>query len=473
MSQPSRRNILQSTAGLALSAVIPPTMEPQKPYPADISLGDLQQRFLDTRMGMFVHFNMATFQDREWGDPNGAVEDFNPTQLDTDQWAAAAKSANMGYICLTTKHHDGFALWPTKTVSDHARMDVVKPFVESCRMAGLQVGLYFSILDLRHDIRHFNITPSKVDLIKKQLRELLTQYGKIDFLIFDGWDAGWSRITYEEVPFDEIYRLVKTLQPNCLVAELNAGSYPSGGLYYSDLKAFEQNAGQAVPTQNRLPALACVTLTDGWFWKSGDEDRPLKPVKQVVDEWLKPQNEVFCNLIVNAAPNREGRLAPNVVQRLKEIGEAWSHPGPMAPVEGVSPITTRNLATGRPCRANASPDASGPDLTNDGRFGNSWYLPDGMASGWVEIELPKGCAFNTVTLVEPVGRWRDYPVSRFKSYRFLAWDGTEWRPVASGEAPRPVQVHRFDRVRSNKVRLEFEAAADTPHIAEIGVYNEP
>ena len=76
---------------------------------------DLQQQFVDLRFGMFLHFNMATFQDREWGDPTSSPQLFHPTALDTDQWAAAAKSANMTWGCLTTRHHDGFCIWPTKT----------------------------------------------------------------------------------------------------------------------------------------------------------------------------------------------------------------------------------------------------------------------------------------------------------------------------------------------------------------------
>jgi alpha-L-fucosidase len=474
---PTRRTLLQSAAGLAAATMIPVKLDdlPQrpKPYRSDRPLHELQQRFLDTRMGMFIHFNMATFQDREWGDPNGPVEAFSPTNLDTDQWAAAAKSANMGYGCLTTKHHDGFPIWPTKTVPDHARVDVVRSYVDSFRKAGLRVGLYFSILDLRHDIRHFNVTPAKIETIKAQITELLTQYGEIDFLIFDGWDAPWSRITYEEVPFDDIYALIKSLQPNCLVCDLNAASYPAAGLYYGDIKAFEQNAGQAVPGGNRLPALSCVTLTDGWFWKSGDENRPLKSVHQVVDEWLRPQNEVHCNLIVNAAPNREGRLAPNVVARLKEIGEAWSNSSPMAPVPPTSGITTRNLATGRPIRAVASGDTFGPDQANDGDFRSSWYVPEGLHEGWIEIDLPKGTSFNTLTLVEPVRRWRDYPTSRIKAYKFLRWEKNGWVEIVGGGKPSPVQVHEIPRMKADRIRLVIEADADTPHISEIGVYDEP
>ena len=93
------------------------------------------------------------------------------------------------------------------------------------------------------------------------MTELFTGYGEVDILITDGWDAPWSRITYEEVPFREIYGHIKNLQPNCLLCDLNASQYPSGGLYYSDVKAFEQNAGQKVPEDSDVPALSCVTLT--------------------------------------------------------------------------------------------------------------------------------------------------------------------------------------------------------------------
>jgi alpha-L-fucosidase len=111
-------------------------------------------------------------------------------------------------------------------------------YADSFRSHGLKVALYFSILDLRNDILHFNVTNDKIKLIKEQLTELLTNYGEITLLIFDGWNAPWSRITYEEVPFHEIYELVKKLQPNCLVSGLNASQYPSSALYYTDIKAF-------------------------------------------------------------------------------------------------------------------------------------------------------------------------------------------------------------------------------------------
>ncbi|AIE86113.1 coagulation factor 5/8 type domain-containing protein [Fimbriimonas ginsengisoli Gsoil 348] len=449
-----------------------------EPYAKDRPLHELQQAFLDLRFGMFIHFNMATFQDREWGDPTSPPDLFNPTHLDTDQWAEAAKSAGMTWGCLTTKHHDGFCIWPTATRSASVRhtahkTDVVRAYVDSFRKHGLKVALYFSILDLREDIRHFDVTPDKIQLIKDQLTELFTHYGEIDALIIDGWDAPWSRITYEEVPFHEIYGMLKKLQPNCLISDLNASQYPPSGLYYTDLKAFEQNAGQHLPEESSVPAFSCVTITDGWFWRQSDVDGPLKTTKQVVEEWLVPQNARHCSLILNAPPTREGRFAPNVVERLKEIGQAWKHGGPTAKIRPTTVITTSNLATGRPIKASSSPDTVGPDLANDGNFNSSWYPDSGRTEAWLEVDLGANRSFNTLVLVEPVGKWKDYQESRIKSYRFQAWSGGSWHDLVVGNSPQRVQMHEIPRTKADRLRLHIEFTDPIPHISEIGVYDEP
>lgn len=452
-------------------AIIPEVLNsaPKLSYRQDTPLHQLQQEFIDLRFGMFLHYNMATYQDREWGDPRGDVQDFVPTALDTDQWARAAISAGMTYGCLTTKHHDGFCLWPTETTSDHVLgVDVVRAYAESFRRAGLQVGFYYSILDLRSDIRHHNITRAKIDLIKDHLTELLTGYGPINILVIDGWDAPWSRITYEEVPFSEIYAHIKELQPNCLVCDLNASEYPASALYYTDIKAFEQNAGQYVPEASALPALSCVTLTTGWFWKLADEQADLKSVEQVVHEWLLPLNTRYCNVICNAAPNREGRLSPNLVRRLEEIGRAWSHAGPMPAVAASPNITAPNLAAGRPIHASFSPDTVGPDMANDGCFESAWFLPDSEKDGWIEIEFPSLTAFNTIVLVEPIGE--AYPESRFGKWSLRNEADTV---LASGSGLSPVHIVQIDEAQASRLRFVFVPACPEPHLAEIGVYLEP
>ena len=430
------------------------------PYRQDKPLLQLQQDFVDLRFGMFIHYNMATFQDREWGDPGQPASMFDPRALDTDQWATAAQSAGMTWGCLTTKHHDGFCLWPTETRSAHSKLDVVRAFADSFRAAGLRVALYFSILDLREEIGHFNVTPDKIQLIKDQLAELLMNYGDIDLLILDGWDAPWSRITYEEIPFHEIYRHVKDLQPNCLLSDLNAGKYPDAGLYYTDVKAFEQNAGQELPAESRLPAYSCVTLTDGWFWKNGDDRKPLKSAKQVVEEWLIPQNERHCNLILNAPPTPDGQLADNVLERLAEIGQMWMHPGAAAKVSPSQVITKPNLATGRPIRATSAADTIGPDQANDGDFESYWTPDTGAHGGAIEVFLSPGTKFNRIVVVSD---------GKTGCYSAMG-ESDAWIKLVDTANPAAVQINDVPVATADRIRFSFSG---TPRIYEIGIYLEP
>ena len=439
------------------------------------TLLELQRKFVELRFGMFLHFNMATYQDREWGDPTSPAKLFHPTALDTDQWAAAARSAKMTWGCLTTRHHDGFCIWPTKTVGDSVaktapKIDVVRSYVDSFRKAGLRVGLYYSILSLRDDIRHFNVTPEKLRLIKDQLTELFTNYGEIDILITDGWDAPWSRITYEEVSFREIYVHIKSMQPNCLICDLNAVSYPTGGLYYSDIKAFEQNAGQRVPQDSDLPALSCVTLTDGWFWKQQDLHGSLKAAETVVNEWLVPLNRRHCNLILNSPPTREGKLAPNVVQRLAEIGRLWSPEQPAAPVTQHPVITTRNLAKGKPIHASSSPDTVGPDLANDGNIRSSWSPDDSDTAPWLEVDLQSEHRVSVIALVQAQ---RGDSLFRVKSFKFECWTGSGWETIVDSSTHSATVVLEVRPVTARRFRVSLTPDGGSLSIAEIGLYNEP
>src|SRR5215217_4328487 len=121
-------------------------------------LSQLQQEFIDLRFGMFIHYNIPTYMDQDWPDPDASPAMFNPTKLDCNQWAKAAKSAGMSYGCLTTKHHSGFCIWDTKTtdysvMNSPLKRDVVKEYAESFRANGLKVMLYYSILDTHHKLR--------------------------------------------------------------------------------------------------------------------------------------------------------------------------------------------------------------------------------------------------------------------------------------------------------------------------------
>jgi alpha-L-fucosidase len=477
----SAMNRREFTGGLAAAALSASMTKASAGLPpgnaAQLSMTELQQQFLDLRFGMYIHLNMATYEQREWGDPKASPALFNPRDLDTDQWAHAARSAGMAYGCLTTKHHDGFCLWPTATGSANVqgatyKRDIVRAYVDSFRAQGLKTCLYFSILDLRADIRPYCVTREKIEKVKAQLTELLTNYGEITALVIDGWNAAWSRLNYEEMPFPEIHRHVKQLQPNCLMSDYNQGRYPAPALYYTDVKQYEQHAGQTIPAGSEVPSQSATTLQSDWFWKLDYPAQELRSAKQIVDEWLIPFNVHHCNLILNVAPNREGRFDQNAVDRLAEIGQLWRDRAPAPRLATAQQITTRNLASAQPSYASSIADTSGPDLANDDNPGTYWQGGVGQASEWLEIDLQKPAQFNTITVVEPTYLGEYGTDTRIASYRVEAWSGGQWREVFAGESPREM-VYRTKPASAQRVRLTLRGTGKPPGIAEFGLYAEP
>ena len=439
---------------------------------AEKSLHQLQQEFVDLRFGMFIHFNIPTFSPEDWPDPDQPAYTFNPTKLDCRQWARAAKSANMTYGCLTTKHHSGFCIWDTKTtvynsMNSPVHRDVVREYADAFRAEGLKVMLYYSILDTHHRIRPGRIdTRKQTAMIKAQLTELLTNYGEITALIIDGWDAPWSRISYEDIPFPEIYQHIKSLQPNCLVMDLNAAKYPREALFYTDIKSYEQGAGQKISTtENRLPALACLPIQRTWFWKKSMPTDQLKDVRWLVEENIRPYNDAYCNFILNVAPNREGLMDDNAVEALRQIGQFWHHEGPTKPIPDCeAPIIQHNIAKGCPTEYSWSYDYGIGDFANNDDFSDSWTSHPTVKEPWWEVDLKGEKNISLVTIVEE-------QKGSMLAYKLIYMHGKRWHPLFDGTAPEcRVKQHRFASVKAEKVRIIVTRHQGTVKIAEFGVY---
>ncbi|WP_195575150.1 alpha-L-fucosidase [Paenibacillus sp. 1001270B_150601_E10] len=297
--------------------------------------------FVNQRLGMFIHFNSATFQfadtdiqDWEYAHENHDEprqymfdpKDWNPEQLDCSQWARAAKHAGMQFAALTAKHHEGFSLWPSQ-FTDHciknatSTRDVVKEYLQAFRAEGLEAGLYFSMLDLHHKIGRKKCTVDDKLFVKNQLKELLTQYGDIPFLIIDGWNAHWGGPNYEDLPFEEIDALVKQLQPQCLLMNISCES----NLEHTDIVFYENAAGQEIEDSFAGPGASCNILTNTWFWRVTDPDMEPKSVDWVLDK-IHDANRHQVTFLLNGAPNQKGLLDENVINRFKEIGKRYHKP---------------------------------------------------------------------------------------------------------------------------------------------------
>lgn len=438
------------------------------------SLPDLQQEFINLRFGMFIHFNIPTFMSDDWADPDASPSIFNPRKLDCNQWAKTAKEANMTYGCLTTKHHSGFCIWDTKTtdynvMNSPLKRDVVKEYVDAFRKEGLGVMLYYSILDTHHKLRPGFISPKHIDMIKAQLTELFTNYGEIKALIIDGWDAPWSRISYDEIPFEDIYYLIKSLQPNCLVMDLNAAKYPTQALFYTDIKSYEQGAGQHISKDsNSLPALSCLPINSAWFWKEDFPKTPVKDPVKLVNDNIIPFNKVYCNFILNAAPNRDGLIDDNAVTAFRRIGKLWKNEGALNNLpKNEAPIISSNIAKFKPANSSWSWDMQLMDFANDDNFKTGWESNPLVSKPWLEIELGNNeQPFNMITITEKNNN------NDIQSYKLEYLHNGKWQTIFSGTKSDVIKIHRFDKVWGNKVRISIEESKGSPTIAEFGVYNE-
>ncbi|WP_225321292.1 alpha-L-fucosidase [Rhizosphaericola mali] len=450
-------------------------MNAQKVYnsPEKKSLQELQQAFIDLKFGMFIHFNIPTYANQDWPDPDMPAATFNPTKLDCDQWAKAAKSAHMTYGCLTTKHHSGFCIWDTKTtnysvMNSSFKKDVVKEYVNAFRKNGLKVSLYYSILDTHHRIRPNNINKQSIVFIKAQLKELLTNYGTIDALIFDGWDAPWSRISYDDISFQEIYNWVKKWQPNCLVMDLNSAKYPAGALFYSDIKSYEQNAGQMISKEtNKLPALSCLPLQENWFWKTTFPSSTLKSPEFLIKDNLVPFNNAYCNFLLNVAPNKEGLIDKNALDALQKMGELWQDDKKyQALPKQDAPIISRNLAKDKFAESSWSDDMNIMDFGNDDKFNTSWESNPEIKNPWYEVVLGKDISFNTIVITEG-------GEPKITNYTLEIYTHGQWKKLIDGNNKQKTKLIRFPNTKGDKVRMKINEYNSTPSIAEFGIYNEP
>ena len=436
------------------------------------TLHQLQQDFVNLRFGMFIHYNIPTYSPDDWPDPDLPASVFNPTKLDCSQWAKAAKSANMSYGCLTTKHHSGFCLWDTQTTDYNVmnspyKKDVVKQYADAFRKEGLKVMLYYSILDTHHRLRANMIKPEHISMIKAQLKELLTSYGEITAIIIDGWDAPWSRISYDEIPFEEIYNYIKSIQPNCLVMDLNAAKYPREALFYTDIKSYEQGAGQKISTtENKLPALACLSIQRTWFWKETFPQEELKSPSYLVNENIIPYNKAYCNFILNVAPNRDGLMDDNALEALKEIGRLFKPQKEEIIIPDCQPpITGHNIAKNKPCESSWSWDMNIMDFANDDNFSTSWQSNKHVSTPFWQVDLEKTQKIDMIVLTEQqAGVIQQYSIEYF--------DGRNWISLFDGNAltDSRVKIHRFKPVTAQKVRITIKKSSQPPALCEVGVY---
>lgn len=413
--------------------------------------------FLNLRFGMFIHFNMGTFHGQEWATPDHDPKSFAPARLDCNQWAAAAKAARMTYGILTTKHLDGFCLWDSKVTdydvgSSSYRGDIVREYVDAFRAAGLKVGLYYSIWDRRAGIEAGAVTRQRVDFMKTQLTELLTQYGPINCIVTDSWDSKWGGPTYRELPFHVLADHVHSIQPNCLLSNHSCRA----DLRYTQLVQYEATHGQHVPYDNTLPGQQGQILQPKWFWNKGFESAPLRSVADAVGE-LDCCNRSYCNYLLNAAPNDAGLMDANVVERLAEIGRAVTLPPAytslptQAPPHRAVTIAASSQSPGEECA---------PRNVLDLDLFTRWLAAEGDDHAWLEIDFGRPETFNYISM-------HGGSQAAIQEYAIEAWLSGGWQVICRGGPITFTERRGFPEVTAQRYRLRTLQCRATPEIVEL------
>ena len=313
---------------------------------AATDLATLQQNYVGQGYGMFLHYNMGSYTNEEWAHSGLNVNTFNPTasiKADTDQWAATAKAAGMKYGVLTTKHHDGFALWNTDQsaydvaatswyndqASSNYHVDVVKSYADSFRAQGLGVGMYYSISDRNNGIgsKYYSNNPtvpvkSAADAtayVKAELNHLLTSYGQIDIIWADGWgdhpEYGMMGANY--VNYAEVSAYIKQISPNTLLL-VNAASWNG------DIKSYE-TTGYGMPSVgNTTPSELCDKLAPTWFYNTTNYGT-LQAASTVATlaKTLNSRNTTFS---LDVTPDRSGAIPQVQINRLNDIKAGSERP---------------------------------------------------------------------------------------------------------------------------------------------------
>jgi alpha-L-fucosidase len=310
--------------------------------------------FQDMKFGMFIHWGASSvLGSGEWvmNNRNIGVKEygrlinvFNPQNFDAKKWVAIAKAAGMKYITFITRHHDGFSNWDTKqsdwkiTNTPYGK-DALKQLADECHKEGLKLFCYYSLLDwYRSDYQYETGKTGKgtgrtqksdwesyIRFMKAQLKELLTNYGEINGIWFDGhWDQldnDHDKTLKAKVNwhYDEIYKLIHSLQPKCLISN-NHHLTPIPG---EDFQAFEKDlpggntTGFGGAAVSQLPLETCETMNDSWGFNI--TDKKYKSTKELIHYIINAASQ-NANFLLNVGPMPDGTIQPEFIDTLKIIG---------------------------------------------------------------------------------------------------------------------------------------------------------
>jgi len=473
--------LISAVTGAGITVVSPP--HPFGPVPTERQL-----RWHEMEFYGFLHFTVNTFTDKEWGYGDEDEKVFNPTDFNADQIVSVAKHAGMKGLILTAKHHDGFCLWPSRYTEHSVKNspwkgghgDVVKEVSAACRRQGLKFGVYLSPWD--RNSKDYG-RPEYITYYRNELRELLTNYGDVFTVWFDGANGGdgfyggarekrqIDNRTYYD--WEHTWQIVRQFMPGAVMfsdagpdvrwvgnedgiagdpcwATLNVeGRYPGGS-------GAHLNSGER-PGTDWLPAECDVSIRPGWFYHAS-EDGQVKSPQKLLDIYYKSVGRGAC-LNLNLPPDRRGRIHEDDIRSLTEFRRI------------LDATFAHDLAQeAKPTASNTRGDAKQFASKNlvDHRRDTYWATDDNVTTPELVLAFRKPITFNVVSLREylPLGqRVEAFALDQFK-------DG-QWVEFAKGTSIGNHRLVRGEYLTTDKVRLRITQSPVCPALAEFGLYAEP
>lgn len=436
----------------------------------------------------FIHFGLNTFNDREWGYGDTDPKTFNPTSLDCEQWAQTLVKAGMKGVILTAKHHDGFCLWPFEGTDysvknspwKNGQGNVVKELSEACKKYGLKFAVYLSPWD-RHQANYG--TPEYLPYFYAQLHDLLTNYGPVFEVWFDGANGGdgWyggakdirtiDRKNYYNYP--RIYEMLDSIQPQAIIfsdggpgcrwvgnekgfaGATNWSFLRKGEVHPGYDKSYELQYGH--PDGNQwVPAECDVSIRPGWFYHPEEDDRVKSP-DQLVDLYYRSVGH-NATLLLNFPVDRRGLIHPVDSANAVRFHEMIQQQLKTNLVAGMIPKVSNERGG----------DFVASALTDD-NFDTYWATEDGVTTADIEFSFDTPTRMNRMMLQEyiPLGQ-------RVKAFVVEYLDKDTWLPVKLNEETTTIgykRLLRFETVETKGIRIRITDARGPLCLSNVGVYD--
>lgn len=461
---------------------------------ASVRPSDRQIEWQEQEFIFFMHFGINTFTDREWGLKQDDSRFFNPSLLDLDQWARTVKEAGGKTMIVLAKHHDGFCYWQTKYTDysvkkspwKNGKGDLIKEAAEACKRNGIKLGIYLSPWDIASPIYG---TDEYNEHFRNQLRELLTNYGEVAEVWFDGACGEGPNGKKQVYDWNSYYKLIRELQPKAVIAVMGPdvrwvgtesgegrmtewSVLPLNETYLNEIAAASQknDIGSAFIPKNMMdqdlgsreklkdaeglvwyPSEVDVSIRPGWFYHE-KEDSLVKTPKQLFDIYFTSvgMNSV---LLLNTPADKRGLIHEKDIESLKGMRKL------------IDETFKMNFLKNAKFLAKDGKSGSDPSAMIDNDNNTYWTTTTGVYKTSIEIEMPNSAKFDCLMLQEYYKNGQ-----RVESFELEALIDDHWTKVCTGTTIGYKRLIRFPEVKANRVRLNILQARDCPAISTIGLY---